>query len=122
MVTNTLRKASTDIFHYMVVFGSVFLVYTESAIVLFGQELEEFSSFGRSLNSVWRIGLGDFDWEPLRGMDRPTVAIWFWSFSWIINLMLLNMLLAIIIDHYTEVRGEIGPDTETVFSQAVEIM
>merc|ERR1712048_548274 len=37
------------------------------------------------------------------------------------NLMLLNMLLAIVIDHYTEVRGEIGSDTETMFSQAVEI-
>ena len=34
------------------------------------------------------------------------------------NLIMLNMLLAIIMDVYTEVKGGIGSDAETLGSQA----
>merc|ERR1712139_103672 len=49
-------------------------------------------------------------------------AVWFVLFTIIVSMLLLNMLLAVIMDVYTEVKGSIGSDSETVWSQTVEII
>mmetsp|Transcript_129847 Transcript_129847/g.289680 ORF Transcript_129847/g.289680 Transcript_129847/m.289680 type:complete len:1143 (+) Transcript_129847:49-3477(+) len=121
VVTKTFTRAGTDILHFAVVFGSIFVVYTSAAMILFGQELLDFANFGRSCNSVFRVLLGDFDWELMNRIGRPQAGIWFWSFMWIVNFIMLNMLLAIVMDVYTDVKGGIGSHAETLFSQSVEI-
>jgi len=55
-------------------------------------------------------------------VGREQAGVWFWTFTWIVNLVMLNMLLAIIMDVYTEVKGSIGADAETLFSQTCEIL
>merc|ERR1719451_170305 len=73
------------------------------------------------MNTVFRIMLGDFDWETMNIIGRPQAAAWFWSFMWLVNMVMLNMLLAIVMDVYTEVKGGIGGDAETLWSQTKEI-
>jgi len=121
MVTNTLSRASVDIFHFGVVFASVFTVFTLSALLLWGQELEYFANFPRAFNTVFRIMLGDFDWDELHEVGRPQAYLWFWTFQWLVNLIMLNMLLAIIMDVYTDVKSGIG-NAETLWSQSSEII
>merc|ERR1712216_974623 len=60
------------------------------------------------------------DWEAIARVGQPQAAMWFLSFVWLVNLLMLNMLLAIIMDYYTEVKGKLG-DAETLFSQTAEI-
>merc|ERR1719453_1524741 len=91
-------------------------------MILFGEELVDFANFGRSTNAVFRLMLGDFDWEALYHVGRPHASLWFWSFTWLVNLIMLNMLLAIIMDIYTDVKGNIGHSAETMLSQAIEII
>jgi len=119
-VTNTLVAAGNDIFHFVVVFGTVFIVYAISAIILWGQEEEDFANFGRAMHTIFRIMLGDFEWEELREVGRPQAYLWFWTFQWLVVLIMLNMLLAIIMDVYTEVKSHIGR-AETLWSQSHEI-
>jgi len=121
LVTRTLSKASVDIFHFGVVFFSVFTVFSVSAMILFGQELEYFANFMRSFHSVFRTLLGDFDWETLHSVGRPQAYIWFWLFIWLVNLVMLNMLLAIIMDVYTDVKGSIGSKAKTLWEQSYQI-
>jgi len=121
MVTKTLGKASTDIIHFGVVFGTVFIIFAFSAMILWGQELQDFANEMRSLQSVFRILLGDFDWELLHNIGRAQAYMWFWTFIWLVNLVMLNMLLAIIMDVYTDVKAGIGPGAETLWSQSIEI-
>eukprot|EP00747_Dinoflagellata_sp_TGD_P051064 gnl/TRDRNA2_/TRDRNA2_147137_c0_seq1.p1 gnl/TRDRNA2_/TRDRNA2_147137_c0~~gnl/TRDRNA2_/TRDRNA2_147137_c0_seq1.p1 ORF type:complete len:331 (+),score=31.19 gnl/TRDRNA2_/TRDRNA2_147137_c0_seq1:131-994(+) len=90
-------------------------------MILFGQELLEFANFGRSTNTVFTMMLGDFDWGRMQRVGRAQAGFWFWTFHLLLNLLLLNMLLAIIMDIYTEVKGDIGGEAETLFSQAGEI-
>ena len=89
-------------------------------MVLFGQELEDFANIGRAFNTVFRIMLGDFDWDEMNDVGRLVAGIWFWTFTWLVVLVMLNMLLAIIMDVYTEVKGSMG-NAETLFSQTREI-
>merc|ERR1711879_819703 len=89
-------------------------------MILFGQELVEFPSFERSIMTCFRILFGDWDWDAISRVGQPQAAMWFLSFVWLVNLLMLNMLLAIIMDYYTEVKGKLG-NAETLFSQTAEI-
>jgi len=120
MVTETLSRAFVDVFHFFVVFSCVFLVYTLSALILWGGEKEYFANFARTVNSVFRLMLGDFDWEELHGVGRVQAVVWFWSFTWLVNFIMLNMLLAIIMDVYTEVKGGIA-NAPTLWDQAYDM-
>merc|ERR1719272_2896645 len=90
-------------------------------MILFGQEQEDFTNIGRAVNSVFRIMGGDWDWDELSVVGRQTAGFWFWGFIWLVNLIMLNMLLAIVMDVYTQVKGTIPADAETMWSQVSEI-
>jgi hypothetical protein len=81
----------------------------------------EFANFGRSMTTIFRILLGDFSWDSMNRIGRMQANVWFWTFMWLVNLTMLNMLLAIIMDVYTEVKGSIGSNAETLWSQTQEI-
>jgi len=122
VVTATLQRSCRDIVHYLVVFASIFLVFVISAMILFGHDLDEFTNFGRAMMSVLLVMIGDYDWTEMIRVGRQQTALWFWSFTWLVNLIMLNMLLAIIMDVYTEVKCSIAPDAETMWSQVAEIV
>merc|ERR1712196_50012 len=97
--------------------------------ILFGGELVHFNSFGASINSVFLCLNGDFGWysdlteevSPLAaGFPYTIFAIWFWSFMILVVMLLLNMLVAIIMDTYSNVMSELAemPDTPYIWSQA----
>merc|ERR1719454_1240243 len=50
--------------------------------------------------------LGDFDYDELTSENTLTAGLWFWLFILLINNIMLNMVMAIIMDVYTEVKGE----------------
>merc|ERR1712046_179079 len=116
-VTKTLAEAATDILHFGIVFMCVFLVYAISAMVLFGQELHNFVRLDRALNTCWRIILGDIEWDDMNDIGRLEAGLWFWTFSMLVFLVMLNMLIALVMDMYTQVKGSIGEDAETLISQ-----
>merc|ERR1711924_207563 len=70
-----------------------------------GQEMDNFAGMGRAATTVFQILLGDFDYSELSLVGRLDTAIWFVSFMLLVNLIMLNMLLAIVLDRYTEVKG-----------------
>lgn len=117
LVTRTLQKASMEIIHFAVVFCSVFAIYTAAAMVMFGPQMASYSSISRATTSVFVILLGDFDWDDMSGIGLPHAMIWFTSFCVLVQLIMLNMLLAIVMDVYTEVKTSLGPDAPTIFSQ-----
>jgi hypothetical protein len=123
MVTRTLSAAAVDIVHFAVVFFTVFCIFALSALIIFGKELRHFANYHRALHSTFLILLGDFDWESMIHVGRPQSYLWFWTLIWLVNLVMLNMLLAIVMDVYTEVRKSImtNDHVETMWSQAWEI-
>ena len=43
---------------------------------------------------------------------------WFATFTLVLSVLMLNMLLAIIVESYSDVRSRIGDHPETLWSQA----
>jgi hypothetical protein len=129
LMTRTLSEASVDIFHFGVVFMLVFCIYSIVAMMLFGEELEDFANFGRAFVSTFHCLLGNFigqntledgEFEIAR-VGRAESALWLWSLCWLVNLIMLNMLLAIVMDTYANVLGGLSSDAESLWSQSSEI-
>jgi hypothetical protein len=107
----------------------VFAIYSIMGMMLFGQELVEFATFTRALTATFQMLLGELpgqetepdDEFPLARAGRLEAALWVWSFCWVINLTMLNMLLAIVMDTYAAVRSDMPKDAETLVSQVIEI-
>eukprot|EP00746_Dinoflagellata_sp_MGD_P142319 gnl/MRDRNA2_/MRDRNA2_75302_c0_seq1.p1 gnl/MRDRNA2_/MRDRNA2_75302_c0~~gnl/MRDRNA2_/MRDRNA2_75302_c0_seq1.p1 ORF type:complete len:354 (-),score=72.30 gnl/MRDRNA2_/MRDRNA2_75302_c0_seq1:202-1224(-) len=89
-------------------------------MALFGRELEEFSTYQRSISSSARLVLGEGDLEELQEVGRLQAGIWFWVFNILMVNIMLNMVIAIVMDSYVEVKSSLK-DAETLSSQAAEI-
>merc|ERR1719265_3074 len=120
LVTKTLASACPDLFHFFIVFGSVFVTFTICGIVLFGREVGSFTTWTRATISCFRVMLGDIDWEELSAIGRTEASIWLWLYIIIIVLLMLNMIIAIIMDHYEEVKADAG-HAETLFEEALQM-
>jgi hypothetical protein len=105
VVTETMSVALADVGHYLVVFIPIFSTFALMSVVLFGREMTEFSTFGRAFSSCFLVLMGDFDYEAMYQEARGMATLWFWSFQVLLVLLMLNMLLAIIMDTYTVVKG-----------------
>jgi len=129
LVTDTMVRASTDIAHFSIVFLALFLAFSVIGHIYFGSDLVQFSSFPRSINTAFIVLMGDFGWyvdvsDALvglgSGIPRSCLVIWFWSYMVCVLLILLNMLLAIVLEHYTVLQEEVrnSTDARAVWTQA----
>mmetsp|Transcript_4630 Transcript_4630/g.10874 ORF Transcript_4630/g.10874 Transcript_4630/m.10874 type:complete len:807 (-) Transcript_4630:130-2550(-) len=108
IITNTLGALIVEIIHFIVVFIPVFLIYVTSATLLFGRMIEDVCTFEGSLGYIFRMAQeGEFDWETMQEENYWSSAIWVWSFVVFVNMLLINLLIAIILDTYKELqRGQ----------------
>lgn len=120
VVTQTIVVATVDLLHFLLVFVSIFYTYTVAGVMLFGREVDAFTTFGRGINTCFRIMLGDFDWEEIAIVGRVDAGIWFWTYMIVVVLLMLNMLLAIVMDAYSDVNGKIG-SAETLVEEGVQL-
>eukprot|EP00927_Polykrikos_kofoidii_P020187 TRINITY_DN19511_c0_g1_i1.p1 TRINITY_DN19511_c0_g1~~TRINITY_DN19511_c0_g1_i1.p1 ORF type:complete len:941 (+),score=113.03 TRINITY_DN19511_c0_g1_i1:57-2825(+) len=121
--TDTLRRASVDIFHFSVIFSAVYAGFALVGHILFGGDLVEFCSFEASLNTGFVVLMGEFGWysqaslsmKPL-GSGIPNVALvaWFVFYMVFVLLILLNMLLAIVLEHYGAIMRTLHDSPEAV--------
>lgn len=105
VVMTTIGKSVPDVMHFLIVFFTVLMSFAISAMFLFGHRLVAFSTIALSLEQCLLMLFGAFDLGEL-GVDNPvTSLIWFISFICLNFLVLLNMVLAIFMDHYGAVKG-----------------
>ena len=122
VITQTLRHAMRDLFHFFLIFFTILFIYALAASYTFGVYIEDLSSVSRSLVTCLVILLGEIAvWEELVKTPFPVSAfLWFWSWIVLGFFIVLNVLLAIIVNSYSKVREESDRAT-TLFRDMVEI-
>jgi len=90
-------------------------------MLLFGQQMKKFSSFVNATCELFEILLGDFDFLELFQIQGTVAFIWFFSYNFGVVLVLLNMLLAIIMDAYGGVK-ENADSQETLVDQTIVLL
>lgn len=133
VVTDTFKVAMIDFVHFFIIFTTIFLPFTIIGHVLFGNDVQQFSSVLSSVNTGFVVLMGDFGWYvdlfngPVvlsttlpSGMPAIVVFLWYTAYMFLVLLVLLNMLLAVILEHYNSVASGVQKQIEkpTLWEQA----
>mmetsp|Transcript_94736 Transcript_94736/g.203489 ORF Transcript_94736/g.203489 Transcript_94736/m.203489 type:complete len:1171 (-) Transcript_94736:72-3584(-) len=105
IVIKTIEVATVDLAHFAIVFLVIFCVFSSAGYIMFGNKIFVFSDQRRSMIECWVILMGDFDLDEMHLVNQHIADIWFTTFTILVLNILLNMLLAIIMDTYTEVKA-----------------
>merc|ERR1719310_2188530 len=63
--------------------------------------------------------MGDWDWDGLAVVGRDLAGIWLWTFLIMIVMLMLNMLLAIVMDAYSELKASVG-NAQTLVAETMQ--
>ncbi|XP_015235701.1 PREDICTED: polycystic kidney disease 2-like 1 protein [Cyprinodon variegatus] len=107
-LSSTLGRCAKDILGFAIMFFIVFFAYAQLGYLLFGTEVESFSSFVKCIFTQFRIILGDFDYDAIDRANRVLGPIYFVTYVFFVFFVLLNMFLAIINDTYSVVKEELA--------------
>ena len=108
IVTRTISSASVDLFHWAILFCTVLWGFTTFGLVTFGSTIQGFSSFQRGVNTCFDILMGELSVVPqLFGHANSASAyMFYYSYVMIVFFILLNVLLAILVDAYVQVKDD----------------
>nr|XP_046257929.1 polycystic kidney disease 2-like 1 protein [Scatophagus argus] len=107
-LSSTLGRCAKDILGFAIMFFIVFFAYAQLGYLIFGTEVESFSTFSKCIFTQFRIILGDFNYDAIDRANRILGPIYFVTYVFFVFFVLLNMFLAIINDTYTEVKEELS--------------
>merc|ERR1712232_1413647 len=60
---------------------------------------------------------GIFDWDEMKVVGRVEAGVYFWTFIVISSMILLNMLLAIVMDAYGAVKSQISSTSRPLWTE-----
>eukprot|EP00937_MAST-01D_sp_MAST-1D-sp2_P002085 g2085.t1 len=124
LVTRTLAVAALDLCHFFLVFVLVLCSYGYIGHISFGPTLKRFSSFGLAISTLVAVLLGEIDNVRTDLAHLPNTgpaAFYFWSFVALAFFLLMNMLLAILVDAYVAVKKE-AESTHTVIQDIRQML
>uniref|UniRef100_A0A3Q3LYW7 Polycystic kidney disease 2-like 1 n=1 Tax=Mastacembelus armatus TaxID=205130 RepID=A0A3Q3LYW7_9TELE len=111
-LSSTLGRCAKDIMGFAIMFFIVFFAYAQLGYLLFGTEVQSFSTFVKCIFTQFRIILGDFDFDAIDRANRVLGPIYFVTYVFFVFFVLLNMFLAIINDTYSEVKEELSSQND----------
>uniref|UniRef100_A0A8C4ULM1 Polycystin 2 like 2, transient receptor potential cation channel n=1 Tax=Falco tinnunculus TaxID=100819 RepID=A0A8C4ULM1_FALTI len=112
-----LSRCAKDIIGFAIIFFIVFFAYAQLGYLIFGSQVEDFSTFQNCIFTQLRLVLGDFNFDTIEAANRVLGPIYFITFVFFVFFTLLNLFLAIINDTYSEVKA----DFEVLPSQELRI-
>mmetsp|Transcript_13116 Transcript_13116/g.32046 ORF Transcript_13116/g.32046 Transcript_13116/m.32046 type:complete len:790 (+) Transcript_13116:486-2855(+) len=120
VLLETFNNASIDFAHYLTIFSVVFLNYAIAAYVMYGVYLKEFSTFSRSIEGLFGMLFGEMKFNNMYEISPATSVIFFWSFMIALPFLLLNMLLALVIENFVYVKQVCGDGGKGIIAQMWE--
>lgn len=121
MITRTIAVALADLFHFSLIFMSVFTAFAFAGVLIFGTRLEEFSTLSASCQTclVLLFGAPQQDFYTRIATASPAIGVlWYWTFVTLVFLVLLNMLLAIVVDSYSK-ASNFGRVSKNILDQLI---
>jgi hypothetical protein len=105
ILADTLKVALPALGYFAVVFFTLFSAWCGAGVILFGHVVLHFKEFsGSIIHLMHGLLLGDNEWDAMQSESGTVALVFFWSFLLLLYITLLNIMLAIVIDSYAEVK------------------
>jgi len=104
IITRTFAVAASDLFHFFIVFVCLFFTFVFAGMFIFGQHLYNYHSVHTAMATAFNALTGEYEWEEVEAVDLNLAIIWWWVFMLLMYLVVLNMLLAIVLNAYNTAK------------------
>jgi hypothetical protein len=112
VISGTLSRAAEGLWYFFLVFGLVVLIYAFVGVLLLGRTRLDFASFGSAVNTLLFLAIGEVqdtkDYIFTETYDpayvRVIQALFFWSYIFVVTILLMNVLLSIIVGAFVEMQ------------------
>ncbi|EQC29114.1 hypothetical protein SDRG_13145 [Saprolegnia diclina VS20] len=105
VVTTTILKSIHKLGAFSCVFVLTLYGYVVAGCLSFEGTLQ-FSNYGRGFVTCINMLFGDFDFEAIAQVNFPLAVVWYFSGMVLLFLILFNLLLAVVLESYTDVTME----------------
>lgn len=112
------RTIASALRQFRWVFGVfVVVILTSSVSVRYsGHRVEGFASLKKSMQTCIHMLFGTFNYSTSQYVYPPAPMLFYWSYMILVSLVLLNMMLAIVVEAYTKVssgKNQVTKNTST---------
>lgn len=114
VVNNTFSNAYEPLLHFFVIFGIVLIMFTIMGMIVFGRNIEDYSSFDGAFNQLFLLLLGDFDYGEIRDQGGQSGVVFFYVFVLFSTFILLNFFLAIVMSAYDDANDAVTDDDHSL--------
>mmetsp|Transcript_17844 Transcript_17844/g.32328 ORF Transcript_17844/g.32328 Transcript_17844/m.32328 type:complete len:794 (-) Transcript_17844:100-2481(-) len=109
VLTATVSRAMTNIIHFLLLFGLLFLMLAFMAHWMLADHIPEFATFGDTVAAQSRMIYGEFIYasgaDDLHGLYVVMYWLYASTFMLVIFFTLLNFFLAILVDAFGDVKA-----------------
>ncbi|GMF11739.1 unnamed protein product [Phytophthora lilii] len=104
ILTRTMASAVRSFRTFSVIFAVVFTTFASTGTILFGNSVKEFSSVLNSSKACVNMLFNNFDIGTIEGINYSVA--FYWSYMATMTFVLLNIVLAIVVDAYKEEKDK----------------
>eukprot|EP00897_Mesotaenium_endlicherianum_P006639 jgi/Mesen1/6002/ME000306S05267 len=109
IITRTLATAAPELVHFAILWLIIFMGYCTFGHLVFGRTIDQFRTLASSMVACFYLMLTDdainFYLMQLNGLELVAGVIFFWSYVLFVVYVLLNIVIAIIVDAFMEVKA-----------------
>ncbi|KDO24918.1 hypothetical protein SPRG_09562 [Saprolegnia parasitica CBS 223.65] len=102
ILTNTIVASLKRLGAFLFIFLLVVMALATSGCLLFGPQLDEFSSLHKSMVTCINMLFGGYSYDMIKDYNDLAI-LWYWASQSIITLVLINIMLAVIIAAHEDV-------------------
>lgn len=107
VVNQTLQKSGPDLFHFLLMFLTFIYGFAVITNILFGPQLIFFSNMPESMATTFTYMLTAApNQAAMANVNGEMAVVWYLCFMLIVGVILLNVLLAILVDSYMAAKEE----------------
>jgi hypothetical protein len=111
ILVDTLCAAAEDLAHFFLIFGAVLGAFSAIGTVLYGGVLPQFRTLADSMQTLAGMVFADANGVDYAAMHEAVpgllTPLFFWAFVALAVLLLLNLLLAIVVDAFVAVKSRV---------------
>jgi hypothetical protein len=117
VLLQTFDQVAYFLLHYLIVFVVVMATFIVGGYILFGEQIEGWSTLGKAGGSALLVLFGRFDYEAMHRVAPVNGLVWFVSFFILAVLLMLGIMTGAILHQYLGVRLKTGQAGESIVKQ-----
>jgi len=124
LITKTIGACLYDILYFGALAMLMFFFFGLVGHLLYGPSVEEWASIVSSLHTAWQLMMGEYQISEIElaahgAAEKLVLNLYFYSYMALMLLVLMNLLIAILMDGYSVVRQMSATSAEDVFTYNV---